>query len=189
MSNSYELRRIAAGVPTGGQFAEKIHPEAGVVSIPELVESDDEWNADGTFAFPPIGRSPRQAIAFWLTVEIPDVVLDRFTQAYWKRADNYRAYVEGETYIPKMATKAKRAAMRAEKEQGLWTPLGLNMARPIVRLSKLKYYADESFVGDSLAAVHNCKFQLPWNAYYTPLEVVRTFGVDQISHTLNLAWS
>lgn len=64
-----------------GQFASvaKMGPE---VAIREL--SDEEYNADGSYAFPPDPRSAAQHIAFWTSVPLPDeklaVLLARYPE-------------------------------------------------------------------------------------------------------------
>lgn len=54
--------------------------EGPEVAIREL--TDEEYNADGTYAFPPHPRSLEQHIAFWESVPIPDEKLTQVLNAY-----------------------------------------------------------------------------------------------------------
>lgn len=91
-------RRVAAGVPQGGQFAPAIHPEpgerVGIVSPPMDTHSDEhgnpaptdgltqealgaiaQHNARGRFFVPPRPVSALQVWHFWNDVIVPDEVL------------------------------------------------------------------------------------------------------------------
>lgn len=85
MTGSDQQRRHPGGQPTGGRFAEETKPGAGV-ALSEL--SDAEYNAEGTFAYPPRPRSAAQHIAFWTTVPIPDDVLQRVHKAFEHAREN-----------------------------------------------------------------------------------------------------
>lgn len=62
-----EQQRVPAGVPTGGQFAPNDRSETDVALRP----------VDGSFLYPPPLRTADEIIAFWSTVEIPDIALAR----------------------------------------------------------------------------------------------------------------
>lgn len=100
-----ERNRRPRGTSRGGQFVAMPHPEspvdltdgdlaaAGFRFDPILDTADgdgiaefDEWarryNADGSFAFPPVPADPEQVNQFWDTVPIPEIVLAQFQGAY-----------------------------------------------------------------------------------------------------------
>ncbi|MPV51052.1 hypothetical protein GCG21_13755 [Pseudactinotalea sp. HY160] len=84
MTGSSNQRREPGGQPTGGQFAAQDRPGADV-ALHEL--SDAEYNAEGTFTYPPRPRSASQHIAFWESVPIPDQVLVEVHRAYEQARD------------------------------------------------------------------------------------------------------
>lgn len=55
----------------------------GFGNNPDLL-SDDEYNADGSYDYPPQPRSAEQVYAFWGSVRIPDEALDFHQKAYYK---------------------------------------------------------------------------------------------------------
>jgi len=61
-----------------GQFDVTPRREAPVA----LSVSDREYNADGTFAYPPIARSYEQIVDFWMRVPVPDQVLYQLRSVY-----------------------------------------------------------------------------------------------------------
>lgn len=61
-----------------GQYATTPRAESQV----SLALSDQEYNAEGTFAFPPIARSYEQAVDFWMRVPVPDRVLHQLQVEY-----------------------------------------------------------------------------------------------------------
>lgn len=66
---------------TGGQFAEKMHAEPDL-AIREI--SDEEYNADGSYAYPPRPRSAAQHIDFWTRVPLPEDRLKTLATRYPK---------------------------------------------------------------------------------------------------------
>ena len=83
MTGSTTINRQPAGRPEGGEFAERIKPGADV----SLHLSDEEYNADGTYLFPPEPRSAEQHFAFWWRVPIPDEIMADVTEAYWRNRE------------------------------------------------------------------------------------------------------
>lgn len=79
MSGSSAVNRWPPGSARGGQFAETPKPGAEV-SLLDL--SDAEYNARGTYLFPPRPRTVSQHIAFWENVPIPDEIMANVQQAY-----------------------------------------------------------------------------------------------------------
>lgn len=73
--------RKPAGAPgsAGGQFASRTWAEPDV-AIREI--SDEEYNADGSYTFPPRPRSAAQHIDFWTRVPLPEEKLEKLTKRY-----------------------------------------------------------------------------------------------------------
>lgn len=70
--------RTPPGVSTGGQYAATPREESPVsLQLPAR-----EYNADGTFEFPPIARDAEQLVDFWLRVPVPDQVLHQLRAEY-----------------------------------------------------------------------------------------------------------
>lgn len=86
MSNDEAVRRQDLGLGgNGGQFAPTNHGENHTVSLLERgrVEiSDEDYNAEASYLFPPYPRSAEQHLAFWTTVKIPDSILDQVSNVY-----------------------------------------------------------------------------------------------------------
>lgn len=78
---SADQARMPSGTPVGGQFSTqpRMVPE---VAIREL--SDAEYNADGSYTFPPSPRSAAQHIAFWESVPLPESMLAATMTEYAK---------------------------------------------------------------------------------------------------------
>jgi hypothetical protein len=79
--------RVATGKAGAGRFDHKYNTEAEV----DLVDpdSDEAYNADGSWFFPPKPRSGSQSVAFWEKSKVPDEVLHQFIYAY---KDRYLVY-------------------------------------------------------------------------------------------------
>ena len=97
--------RHPAGTPPGGPFLARLNPEAADVDLRELLP-DEEHNADGTYWFPPAPRSARQAIGFWMTVEVPDRVLRRLRDAHRQVRRQARFHHEVVPEIPRSDLRA-----------------------------------------------------------------------------------
>lgn len=182
-----ELSRQPAGIPAGGQFASRMTPEAGGIDLREVI-SDDDHNRDGTLLFPPAPRSARQAISFWMTVEIPEHTLARIYVENRRQREQERARRE-RVNRSNLEEKSKRQ-LRKENFQPL--PLEVEWPeeipeanlRAIVRLSGLARYSEGLPPGEKYK-VMDCRFTLDNGESYTPEEVVRKYnmnsdGMDEI---------
>lgn len=87
MAETATLDRVTAGVPHGGQFIARSHPEADI----RLDLSDEEYNQTGTFLYPPKARSAEQHLAFWESCPVADAVLDNICLGYEEWRANWRA--------------------------------------------------------------------------------------------------
>lgn len=72
--------RVPGGGPTGGQYAPRPHPEVEGSTLGSL--TDEEYNRDGSFFWPPYPRSAAQLVAFFESVPVPDQVLTRVSHDY-----------------------------------------------------------------------------------------------------------
>tara|TARA_R110002051_G_scaffold60546_9_gene110907 strand:- start:20791 stop:21483 length:693 start_codon:yes stop_codon:yes gene_type:complete len=77
-----DIAREAAGQPSGGQFSSLNRTEAGIT----LTQSDSDYNAAGTFLFPPKPRSSGQHISFWENCAVGDDILENVALGYEKWA-------------------------------------------------------------------------------------------------------
>ena len=78
--------RLRPGAPGAGRFAATTHREPDV-SLTAM--TDEEYNADGSFEFPPLPRSVEQHVAFWSRVMVPDPILMRVQEAYAERWETW----------------------------------------------------------------------------------------------------
>lgn len=74
--------RQPGGTPVGGRFATMTRQEPDV-TLANL--SDEDYNRDGTFEYPPVPRSVAQHVSFWLTVPVPEAILTRVRNGYVAR--------------------------------------------------------------------------------------------------------
>lgn len=88
VSSGSEQVRHPGGAPNsaGGQYATATRRESQV-RLHHL--SDDQYNADGSFDYPPVPRSAAQHVKFWTQVKIPDAVITRIRIAYAARWDQW----------------------------------------------------------------------------------------------------
>ncbi|MCL6424363.1 hypothetical protein Bequi_13415 [Brachybacterium sp. JHP9] len=94
MTTSFDEQQVERD--TRGRFAEQAHMRSDVHLVPypvavnpiafELSDDpnlpDDEYNAGGSFDYPPVPRSARQVRAFWATVHVPDVAITAYERCY-----------------------------------------------------------------------------------------------------------
>lgn len=86
-------QREPKGIPIGGQFATSGLDEADFDLAPL---TDDEYNQEGSFSFPPPPRNLSQLVRFWRTVPISDSILVRMTEAYERHQFYLRREAVGE---------------------------------------------------------------------------------------------
>lgn len=96
------MSREGGGQPRewNGRFSSVERGEDENVSLSaqgRMVLSDEEWNQDGTYLFPPAPRNADQHLAFWMRVRIPDAILDQVKYVYsHKRAQIWNDWVAEE---------------------------------------------------------------------------------------------
>lgn len=83
-SMTVDQDRQPSGRPEGGQWTERARQGADV-SLSEL--SDADYNAEGTYIFPPRPRSVAQHIAFWESVPIPEDIMIQVAEAHAVRRE------------------------------------------------------------------------------------------------------
>ncbi len=157
--NEAGVSRVPPGTSDGGRFTHSSHPESDVMlsEVGYLELSDDEYNADGTYSFPPMPRSAEQHLRFWMRVPVPDSVLQQVADVYsLKRAQRYNSirHTLGPAWWAKMSRQEKKEYAKQgittleqfiEQQQGLERqkhPMAIapQEARAIVRgYSILKY--------------------------------------------------
>jgi len=124
------------------------------VSLTEL--SDEEYNSDGSFEFPPLPRSVEQHVAFWSRVQIADSILMRVQEAYEARwtawsSEQMAAWNVGHPVPSTTFGRADSAKMeqwrklRVAAEQALAERRPPNLeavlARTVVRATQMRKFA------------------------------------------------
>ncbi|MGC0250426.1 hypothetical protein [Pseudactinotalea sp. Z1748] len=173
------------GRPEGGQFTGLAKPGAEV----SLDLSDEAYNADGTYLFPPIPRSVEQHIAFWEKVPIHDEVMsnvavqykhnreEQVTQACERAAEAWKEENPDPTlpHMPRIKDKDYHRVVQTWKDKGraVWDeteareqaarPAGIphTHMRTILRAHGMTHYAH--VIGDE-AVDQVVQHELPWNA-------------------------
>lgn len=75
--------RVMAGRAGAGRFDHKYNSESDIDLIDP--DSDEFYNADGSWFFPPRPRSASQSASFWENSKVPDEVLHQFVHSYKER--------------------------------------------------------------------------------------------------------
>lgn len=147
-----EQLRQPGGIPAGGQFATMSRRETDV-TLAHL--SDEDYNADGSFEYPPIPRSVEQHVAFWSRVKVPDAVCARVRAAYVEQTEAWQqqqadAWI-GANPVPGGVFGAKTAELeryRAAKQAaidaidaGRPASIPAVLARPLIRAAQMARYA------------------------------------------------
>lgn len=186
--------RQPGGSPTGGRFAPLPRQESDV-SLADL--SDEEYNADGTFEYPPIPRSVAQHVAFWTRVRVPDAIMARVRSAYveawevWSDAQMHEWAREHPEPVGNMLTAKARAHEQWEAEfakrvalLGEERPKALPavLARPLIRAAQMARYARWLNTQEEYNEVLDTEVDLgepePWTVRRC-LEVYRLDEIDE----------
>ncbi len=180
--NNGDGPRQPAGIPAGGQFAVGHHAES-LVSLDTGDLSDAEYNADGTFAYPPYPRSAVQHMEFWATVPIPDIVLERVSTAYKIGAMRYGERYPYNTELGRQNSVyredwRRRAELHKQEWAGKPTSLYNPMVRPMVRAAQLYWYAD-ALPPEEREQVVTARITLPSDRERTVQEVVEFYRLDE----------
>lgn len=175
--------REPSGTPAGGRFSALRRDESGAVLM--AGPSVEEWNANGSYRYPPNARDPEQAIHFWLNVPIPDSAIAKVLSAHWARYQQRKAWAEEQTYLKKLDSKRTREEKIAAETAKIGEPLYRPYARDVVRLAKLYQYANLLPQADR-DEVRNTVFDLPGRGKVaTPTEVWEFYEFEQISPCLD----
>ena len=158
------------------------HHAESLVSLDSGELSDAEYNADGTFAYPPYPRSAAQHMEFWATVPIPDIVLERVATAYKIMA---MPYGERYPYDKELGLRnrvyyedwLRRAKLHKQEWEGRARVLYSPMVRPMVRAAQLYWYAKALPPGER-EQVENARITLPSDQERTVKEVVEHYRLD-----------
>lgn len=104
-----------------GRYAESARTDAPVA----LMISDEDYNRDGTYAYPPEPRSGAQVVAFWERVHVPEVVLRQMQIAFADKQKLVRAEAlkpwQRDHPEPAKYPKWGRKPVEATKEWTAWT--------------------------------------------------------------------
>lgn len=112
--------------------------------------SDEDYNADGTFEYPPIPRSVEQHVAFWSRVKVPDAIIARVRASYVQRTQEWRneqmgAWVAAnpqpikQRELEEWDAQSQRVAADIDQQRPSSIPAVL--ARPLIRAAQMARYA------------------------------------------------
>lgn len=181
-----EPLRQPGGTPVGGQFATMSRREPDV-TLAHL--SDEEYNADGSFEYPPIPRSVEQHVAFWSRVKVPDPIIARVRAAYvenvteW-RADRLEAWVaehpqpRGQRGLDEW--RAARDAAGADIDQALPEALPAVLARPLIRAAQMARYAKWLDTQEDYDAVLETEVDLGEEQPWTVRQTLDYYHLDEL---------
>lgn len=74
-----QAHKDPAGPPPAGQFSTRIRADPNV-AMKDL--SDEQYNTDGSYTYPPHPRNAAQHIAFWMSVPLPEEKLETLSRRY-----------------------------------------------------------------------------------------------------------
>lgn len=175
-----EQPRVPSGMPGGGRFAEIERREADISLDPYA--SDEDYNADATYYFPPYPRSAKQVIAYWTTAQVPDNTLGDIRQGYklmqaTTGEDAFHGFARFD--LPWMRglkdaeTKVEWDRRRANRP----ADMPADMVRPIARIANM-YWQAKKLPPEEAEKVYNHEVKLPNGRTTTPRDLVADFDFD-----------
>lgn len=187
---STEQPRHPSGSPSGGRFSAIARMEPSVM-LAHL--SDEEYNSDGTFEYPPIPRSVPQHVSFWTRVLVPDAILSRVRVAYIeeinrsvdaKMGDWRRNHPEPKIATGRRREEYERAFHDAERAALAARPAELPavLARPLIRAVQMARYA-QMLSEDDLRAVLDTEVDLGGDETWTVERTLDTYHLDELPPT------
>ena len=183
--------RVPAGSNTGGQFTPSYHGEATYALSP-VEDSDESYNYDGTYKFPPHPRSANQLIDFWAVVEVPDAVLENFANTYARDWDSWSAGMMSNWGIlnpePVLSGRKKewsRAKTQYEQSLPAHRPsrLSRSVVRPLARLARMVQQAKE-LPEPEREAIMRLPFSLPNGVSGYPKEIYDLYMLSRVPNSL-----
>ena len=190
---SVNQARVPGGVPSGGQFAAQISPEASTKL--DAVE----WSAsDGTYAFPAVSKSARETVAFWSKVSVPEDVLRDVEHSYWSR--NVTMFEEMREEYEKEYPDPRKFGGSDEEYQKWrqYLKLGYDkimgerpekippyMVRPLVRAAQMHWTAQETLPAEERDRLDKTTLEFPDGTSMTPREAVEFYEFDDIKDSFN----
>lgn len=181
-----EPLRQPGGTPVGGRFATMTRREPDV-TLAHL--SDEEYNADGSFEYPPIPRSVEQHVAFWQRVKVPDAIIARVRAAYIDRLhewslEQYDAWVaahpqpNGHRGLPEWKAARDAAAARIDDIRPGTIPAVL--ARPLIRAAQMARYARWLDTQEEYNAVLDTEVDLGEEQPWTVRQTLDFYHLDEL---------
>lgn len=189
---AFDQPRLPEGAPEGGRFTQIPLKEA-VVSLAHL--SDEEYNADGSFEYPPIPRSVEQHIAFWTRVKIPEAIMARVRSSYgeywltwvdtkmqaWEAANPEPVGTEWRSKSSEIeAWMVRRDAHRGVVEGQRRSSLPSILVRPLVRAAQMARYGSWLENQEEFDRVLETEVDLGESEPATVRETLRRYGVDEM---------
>jgi len=192
-----DIARETPGQTSGGQFAINARDEAGIT----LVTSDSDYNATGTFLFPPKPRSSAQHINFWETCAVSDDILENIALGYEKWAFAWHQGQQNiwleENYYEKhridvlkaragMLTEAQSNARDVAAENHSATILDYKHpriidpfdTRDVARAGQMYHYAGDLEVSER-SLVDDYRIELR-NSTLSVVDIVRKYNLDSM---------
>lgn len=183
---STEPLRHPGGTPDGGRFATMSRQEPDV-TLAHL--SDEEYNADGTFQYPPMPRSVAQHVAFWSRVPVPDAIIARVRAAYiedvigW-RGDQIEAWA-AQHPVPKHKRdwdpwREARDRAGAEIDASRPAEIPSVLARPLIRAAQMARYAQWFQAREEYDAVLETSVDVGTEEPWTVQQVLDVYKLDRL---------
>jgi hypothetical protein len=188
--------RQQSGAPGGGRFVPTTHKEPEV-TLARL--SDEDYNADGTFEYPPIPRSVAQHVGFWNRVKVPDAIMTRVRVAYladwaiwaekqldaWATTDRQPVGGEFRSRQKEVAAWTIRFDTEADRLETVRpNTISPVLARPLIRAAQMAKYAQWLETREEYEQVMSTEIDLgedePWTVRRT-LEVYHLDEVDELA--------
>jgi hypothetical protein len=184
--------RQQAGAPGGGRFIPTTHQEPDV-TLARL--SDEDYNADGTFEYPPIPRSVTQHVAFWNRVKVPDTIMTRVRVAYndawaiwaekqldaWASTDRKPLGGEFRSRQKEVAAWTVRFDTEADRLETVRpNTISPVLARPLIRAAQMAKYAQWLETREEYEQVMSTEIDLGEDEPWTVRRAIEVYHLDEV---------
>ncbi|MBO0693814.1 MAG: hypothetical protein J2P58_13005 [Acidimicrobiaceae bacterium] len=159
-------------------FTERIPYDLGAVDL-RAITTDDEHNASGSYAYPPAPRNARQAIAFWLSCEVPDGVMRAVGAAHTRLMRDRQEEANDVLARSALLPRARERRASAESLLDRVRFIDRRNLRSVIRVAKLCEYAADLPEGEP-EKVYACVFVLDTGEALTPVDLVEIYDLTAV---------
>lgn len=159
-------------------LTERIPNDLGAVDL-RAITTDDEHNAAGSYAYPPAPRNARQAIAFWLSCQVPDGVMRSVGAAHTRMMRERQEEANEILARGALTSRAKERRASAESLLDQVRFIDRRNLRSVIRVAKLCEYAADLPEAEQ-ERVYACVFVFDTGEALTPVDLVEVYDLTAV---------